>query len=141
MHLLTKDTNNLLGYGYNQSIESDILLLDISNNDEYIWTENFVPPVKNTENEEHNVSRSGWSNKQIIIVSIVVSIVGVIILVVGGLLLRKCNKNKQSQKKVTPSSGDENGYNKENLEDSEKGIPPTDDKEMLKTPESMITKD
>ena len=27
----------LIGLGYNQSTESDILLLDISNNDEYVW--------------------------------------------------------------------------------------------------------
>ncbi|RGB39869.1 hypothetical protein C1646_801766 [Rhizophagus diaphanus] len=31
------------GFGYDPLIESDILLLDISNNNEYIWTYNFVP--------------------------------------------------------------------------------------------------
>ncbi|CAB5396030.1 unnamed protein product [Rhizophagus irregularis] len=31
------------GLGYDPPIESDILLLDISNNNEYIWTYNFVP--------------------------------------------------------------------------------------------------
>ena len=41
---------------------------------------------------------------------------------------------------MIPSSGDENGYKEENLEDFEKEIPPTDDKEMLKIPESVITK-
>ena len=66
--------------------------------------------------------------------------VGIVILIVGGLLLRKYNKKRQNLKKVIPSSGDENGYEKENLEDSEKEIPPTDDKEMLKIPESVITK-
>ncbi|RIA96730.1 hypothetical protein C1645_814913 [Glomus cerebriforme] len=31
------------GNGYDPLIESDILLLDISNNDEYVWTNTFVP--------------------------------------------------------------------------------------------------
>ncbi|GES94809.1 hypothetical protein GLOIN_2v1761507 [Rhizophagus clarus] len=31
------------GFGYDQSTESDILLLDISNVDEYIWTNEFFP--------------------------------------------------------------------------------------------------
>ncbi|GBB95191.1 hypothetical protein RclHR1_24940002 [Rhizophagus clarus] len=31
------------GLGYNQSDENDILLLDISNNDEYIWTNEYDP--------------------------------------------------------------------------------------------------
>src|SRR5436305_9902468 len=30
---------------YDQSVESDILLLDIRNNDEYIWTYNFDPSI------------------------------------------------------------------------------------------------
>ena len=33
----------LKGIGYVQGTEDDVLLLDISNNDEYIWTTNFVP--------------------------------------------------------------------------------------------------
>ncbi|GBC04887.1 hypothetical protein RclHR1_05920007 [Rhizophagus clarus] len=33
------------GGGYDQSTESDILLLDISNVDEYIWTNEFYPPT------------------------------------------------------------------------------------------------
>src|SRR4051794_39718055 len=31
------------GDSYDQSTESDILLLDINNNEEYIWTNNFEP--------------------------------------------------------------------------------------------------
>ena len=33
----------LIGLGYNQSVESDILLLDISNNENYIWTTTYEP--------------------------------------------------------------------------------------------------
>ncbi|RIA79619.1 hypothetical protein C1645_840277 [Glomus cerebriforme] len=35
------------GSGYDKSIESDILLLDISNNNEYVWTTTFDPSVPN----------------------------------------------------------------------------------------------
>ncbi|RIA87845.1 hypothetical protein C1645_877785 [Glomus cerebriforme] len=35
------------GKGYDKSIESDILLLDISNNEEYVWTTTFDPSVPN----------------------------------------------------------------------------------------------
>ncbi|RGB41038.1 hypothetical protein C1646_810931 [Rhizophagus diaphanus] len=31
------------GVGYNRTVESELLLLDISNNEEYIWTTNFDP--------------------------------------------------------------------------------------------------
>ena len=144
MHILTKNTINyyyfflfLLGYGYDQSTESDILLLDISNNDEYVWTEDFVPPTSptnnNTDNEDHGSGRSRWNNKLFVIVSIAESVVGVVILIVGGLLLR-IYKNKRGQK---TGSGDEDDYKQE---DSEKGIPPTDDKKMLEAPKSVITK-
>ena len=39
--------------GYNQSIESDILLLDIGDNDEYTWTDTF-----NTSSPSHSESLS-----------------------------------------------------------------------------------
>ncbi|GES82202.1 hypothetical protein GLOIN_2v1780468 [Rhizophagus clarus] len=35
------------GMGYDKAVESDILLLDISNNEEYIWTTILDPPVPN----------------------------------------------------------------------------------------------
>src|SRR5688572_3813814 len=47
--IFNKKQYYFLGSGYDQSIESDILLLDISNDDEYKWTYNFDPlatPVK-----------------------------------------------------------------------------------------------
>ena len=36
---------NLIGYGYEQDYESDILLLDISNNEEFNWTTHFDPSI------------------------------------------------------------------------------------------------
>src|SRR6266498_1553035 len=42
---------NFIGIGYNTTfgmVDSDILLLDISNNDEYMWTNIFEPSIPKT---------------------------------------------------------------------------------------------
>src|SRR5436190_11018076 len=41
--LIKKYNEFLIGTGYNPSTESDVLLLDISNNEEYVWTDYFDP--------------------------------------------------------------------------------------------------
>jgi H+/gluconate symporter-like permease len=102
---------NVLGNNYNQSIESDILLLDISNNDEYVWTDNFTPP--STSSTQAN----NLYNKSIIIVVVMGSSIGGFSLAVICFILYKWNKNKQKRKEVIPASGNEEGnrYNHENL--------------------------
>jgi len=61
------------GFGYDKSYESDILLLDISNNDEYVWTTNFGPSP----------------NKSVIIGATMGSIIGSILLVIVTYILYK----------------------------------------------------
>ncbi|CAG8783501.1 5949_t:CDS:1, partial [Rhizophagus irregularis] len=42
--------------GYNESEENDILLLDISNKDEYIWTNEYDPSSSNISAQSFNES-------------------------------------------------------------------------------------
>ena len=106
-------------------------MLDISNNDNYVWTDDFIPPAKDKEHGEHGEHR-GQINKKVLIAIIAGSAAGVILLsVIIGLILRKLNKNKRIQKKVIPGSEDEDDH--ENIHDQEqKGIP--------QIPKSVITK-
>ena len=66
----------LIGQGYDQSIESDILLLDISNNDEYAWTTSFVPLSPSSPTPSSTVSSTLVSTATI----------GTSIGVIGGIL-------------------------------------------------------
>ncbi|CAB4399935.1 unnamed protein product [Rhizophagus irregularis] len=47
INYFNKNRSTLIGCGCDKSVESDILLLDISNNEEYIWTTIFDPPDSN----------------------------------------------------------------------------------------------
>jgi hypothetical protein len=101
-------------------VKSDILLLDISNNDEYTWTNNFEPPPPPSSalpsispTSPVSISSSTQANIGIIIGTLI----GGVLLGVGGSFLYKWNKNKQKRKEATPTSGNEEGnrYNRENL--------------------------
>src|ERR1043165_2062965 len=94
--------------GYDKS-ESDILLLDISNDDLYIWTNSFDPsmasvPVisKSTASPSSSATNTPSDklliNKPTIIGAIVGSLFVGILLSFGGFLLYKWNKNRRKQK-------------------------------------------
>ncbi|RIA89136.1 hypothetical protein C1645_876913 [Glomus cerebriforme] len=120
------------GYGPNKQAESDILLLDISNNEEYIWTTKFDPSVPNLSSSPPSTLPSpstlspstlspttlsssnlplqspSPSNKLVIIGTSVAFLVGGIILTVGGFFLYKWNKNKLNRKNIIRIQGNEN---------------------------------
>ncbi|RIA96739.1 hypothetical protein C1645_754180 [Glomus cerebriforme] len=78
------------GFGYNET-DSDVLLLDISNNDEFKWTTDFIPPKTLRQ-------LSAKKTKDVIIGIIVGSIIGgVLLLSIGFFILYKWNKNKKVQ--------------------------------------------
>ena len=89
MMLINKNIINFL-IGVNQIsqkiqlVESDILLLDISNENQYIWTNNFdpSPPVS-------NASDKLLINKQVMIGAIVGSLFGGLLLLFGGFFSYK----------------------------------------------------
>ncbi|RIA96731.1 hypothetical protein C1645_814914 [Glomus cerebriforme] len=103
------------GYGYDAKAQSDILLLDISNNDEYIWTYNFVPSPSSPSSPSstsQSVTQSSTltssptnsptlpqptqSNKSLpMIGAILGSLFGGILFSFGCFFLYKWNKNKQ----------------------------------------------
>jgi len=89
-------------------VDSDILLLDISNNDEYTWTTIFEPSVQTKSSTPStttiiSVSSSQQSNTSSNNVPIVIGItIGTFIsisLVFGGVFLYRRNKNKQRHRK------------------------------------------
>ena len=85
------------------------MLLDISNNEEYIWTSNFVPNIALPSTSQSSSSSSSPSpsdpttsppivnipNKPLLIGSIIGSLIGGISLTVICFLLYKWNKNKR----------------------------------------------
>ncbi|RIA85744.1 hypothetical protein C1645_879106 [Glomus cerebriforme] len=123
------------GYGYDNTIESDILLLDISNNEEYVWTTTFDPTVPNnvlpsstsslpsfTSTSSPSLpspsSLSSQNNASAVIAGAIVgSLVSGILLSFGGFFLYKWNKNKQKQKEVAQIHGNEGYYNNYNQEE------------------------
>ena len=95
--------------GYAKASESDILLLDISKNDEYVWTTNFDPSVplivssdpSNPSNPsvspvlKQDSSSISSNNSTIIVMGAVMgSLIGVIVLSVGGFILYKQHKKR-----------------------------------------------
>ena len=97
---------NLIGRDYDQSIDNDILLLDISNNDEYIWTNIFDPSTTTTTKPLPSPQQSNTpSNNTLIVISVVIgSLIGGAFLLFGGLYLYKWNKNRQRQQSLTPEN-------------------------------------
>ncbi|RIA87836.1 hypothetical protein C1645_739813 [Glomus cerebriforme] len=101
------------GLGYDNSTESDILLLDISNNEEYIWTTSFVPTVPNnmppssSSSSSPSSSLSPTNNIPVIAGATVGSLFGIILLSFGSFFLYKRNK-KSKQKDILRIQGNEN---------------------------------
>ncbi|CAB4399938.1 unnamed protein product [Rhizophagus irregularis] len=99
------------GRGYDRAVESDILLLDISNNEEYVWMTSFDPsPLPSSSSQTSNNS----SDNSKMVGAIVGSLLSGIFLSVGGFFLYKWNKKRQSQNNM-------NNYN--NYGQEEKAIP------------------
>ncbi|CAB4414087.1 unnamed protein product [Rhizophagus irregularis] len=113
------------GEGYDKSVESDILLLDISNNEEYIWTTIFDPPDPNVIIPPSSSSNSSLpsssssslpspslpsitsspspfsplpSSSQPSIGTIVGFLISGIFLLVGSFFIYKWNKNRKKKK-------------------------------------------
>ncbi|GBC04406.1 hypothetical protein RclHR1_05670008 [Rhizophagus clarus] len=123
------------GSGGNRAAgENDILLLDISNNDEYVWTTMFDPSVpKNNTMPSPSLlppspppsppspspslsSLPSSSNNSNNTTGIVLgSLLSGILLSVGGFLIYKWNKNKQNQKTIYRNENYHN-YNPEEKE-------------------------
>ena len=131
--LITVLTKNLIkfltGKGYSQSTESDILLLDISNNDEYIWTYDFYPsppttpaapnsPASPTSSETSSAQQSDKLLNIPAIIGIVIgSVIGGALLSFGGFFLyRKRNTRniRQNQNNILQIPGNENYYKEAN---------------------------
>ncbi|RIA91944.1 hypothetical protein C1645_821301 [Glomus cerebriforme] len=101
---------------YDPEKESAIILLDISNNDEYIWTTEFdpspllvsSPPSPPSPTSTSSLTPNTSSNRMIIIL---VPIFGCSLLIIGSLLFYKWYKNKR----VIPTPGNEGGNNHEIL--------------------------
>ena len=113
--LLTKLTV-LIGDGYLQSTESDILLLDISNNDEYKWTNTFElppPPTPSSSSPQQPPttisvpSSLSSKNNSAIIGTAIGSSLGGFLLSAICFLLYKRYKLKQRQKNSIPTAGSE----------------------------------
>ncbi|RIA84166.1 hypothetical protein C1645_742531 [Glomus cerebriforme] len=109
------------GTGYNQLTESDILLLDISNNVEYIWTYNFAPSIilptsssavaSTSVIQSSTIATSSTNSSTLPQQSVDKSSTPMIVVILGSLLggtlfsfgcffLYRWNKNKQKQKDV-----------------------------------------
>ncbi|RGB41048.1 hypothetical protein C1646_663347 [Rhizophagus diaphanus] len=109
------------GFGYDRTVESDILLLDISNNEEYIWTIKFDPSVPKTSpssspspslplpsSSQLSNSSSNNSNSNHMVGAIVGSLISVIFLLVGGFFIYKWIKNRQNQKIINENNNHNN---------------------------------
>ncbi|RIA88180.1 hypothetical protein C1645_877589 [Glomus cerebriforme] len=136
------------GFGYDKFIESDILLLDISNNEEYIWTTTFIPsltpPSSSSSPSSSSPSPSSPSslsqpfnnnssnNTPAMAGAIVGSLFGGILLSFGVFFLYKWNKNKQKQKDILQIES----YNNNNQE----GIPTSTERDIHNNGQkSMLT--
>ncbi|PKY48539.1 galactose oxidase [Rhizophagus irregularis] len=92
------------GIGYDRTVESDILLLDISNNEEYVWTTSFDPSPSPSSTSHSLPTSSQTSNNSSdnskMVGAIVGSLLSGIFLSVGGFFLYKWNKKRQSQNNI-----------------------------------------
>ncbi|PKY62637.1 hypothetical protein RhiirA4_528063, partial [Rhizophagus irregularis] len=101
------------GEGYDKTVESDILLLDISNNEEYIWTTIFDPPPLPPSPSSSLSSLSPPNNSGNIAGIVVGSLLSGILLSVGSFLIYKWNKNKQ---KTIHENDNNNDYSQKEKE-------------------------
>ncbi|EXX72792.1 uncharacterized protein OCT59_011308 [Rhizophagus irregularis] len=82
------------GLGYNESEENDILLLDISNKDEYIWTNEYDPTSS-------NISAQSFNEPSKVNVNITGAIVGsLIVCALFVFALYMWNKRSQAEKNI-----------------------------------------
>jgi hypothetical protein len=94
--------------GYTQETENDILLLDISNNDNYVWTTKFEPPSLTSQSSPPSQpSQSNNINPISIAIGTLIGIIGGIALTVGSFFLYKMYKNTKEQSIVIPTPGNE----------------------------------
>ncbi|CAB5362402.1 unnamed protein product [Rhizophagus irregularis] len=114
------------GYGYNRAVDSDILLLDISNNEEYVWTTSFDPSVPKSSQTSNNSSDNSK-----MVGAIVGSLLSGIFLSVGGFFLYKWNKKRQSKNNI-------NNYNNHG---QEKAIPTEGSKNENITNHEVVNND
>ncbi|RGB41671.1 hypothetical protein C1646_751840 [Rhizophagus diaphanus] len=101
------------GVGYDKTVESDILLLDISNNEEYIWTTIFDPKMPPPQQPPLPPSSGPSLSSDKIAGIIVGSLLSGILLLVGSFLIYKWNKNKQ---KTIYENDNNNDYSQEEKE-------------------------
>jgi|tagenome__1003787_1003787.scaffolds.fasta_scaffold19496863_1 hypothetical protein len=88
----------LIGNNDNDTLDAkirDVSLLDISNNDKYIWTNVFIPTKESTPSNERNSPNVG-----VLVGAILGSVVGVIILSIGGFLLYKRKYHEKYNKAI-----------------------------------------
>ncbi|CAB4395025.1 unnamed protein product [Rhizophagus irregularis] len=106
------------GYGYTRESENDILLLDISNNDEYVWTTKFEPQSLISTPQLPTPQSLSHSNINItgIAIGTLIGIICGIALTIGSFFLYKQYKNRSE---VMPTPGDEitNKYPEETLKE------------------------
>ena len=98
---------NLIGKGYDQAIDNDVLLLDINNNDEYMWTNIFDLSAPKSTLPTSSSPPQQPNYKSIIIGAVVGSLIGGIFLSFGGFYLYKWNKNRKRQRQALPIPGNE----------------------------------
>jgi hypothetical protein len=83
----------LIGQGYTQGVENDVLLLDISNNDEYIWTAFFDPvsssPVSSSPVPSSSPSVEKNTNVPLVVGLSILSFILFISLVISIVYIRK----------------------------------------------------
>ncbi|CAB4395295.1 unnamed protein product [Rhizophagus irregularis] len=101
------------GLGYMREDDNDILLLDISNNDEYAWTTSFVPPsltsqlptsqLPTSQSPTHPSSHSNINT----IGGISIGVICGIALTVGGFFLYKQYKNRKERSTAISTPGNE----------------------------------
>ncbi|CAB5327282.1 galactose oxidase [Rhizophagus irregularis] len=96
------------GLGYMREDDNDILLLDISNNDEYAWTTSFVPPsltsqLPTSQSPTHSSSHSNINT----IGGISIGVICGIALTVGGFFLYKQYKNRKERSTAISTPGNE----------------------------------
>ncbi|RIA89129.1 hypothetical protein C1645_825254 [Glomus cerebriforme] len=90
--------------GYNNTNESDILLLDISNNEEYVWTTIFEPTTSTSTTTTSSSSSTSSSKspamnkKNVLIGATIGSLIGIVLLSGTILHLYKRNKGEKGYK-------------------------------------------
>ena len=94
--------------GYTRGIDNDILLLDISNNAEYVWTTSFVPlssSASPTSNTTITTAPSSQSNTISAAIGTSIGIICGIALTVGSFFLYKQYKNRKDRNTAIPTPG------------------------------------